>query len=53
MLRLAGVRLHPGVRTLIGGALVAVGLIGHTGPGIVVVGAALVAWGAIDVLARR
>ena len=49
MLRMAGVQLHPAVRILIGGVLIAVGIGRHTAPGLVV-GILLVVWGVAAVL---
>jgi hypothetical protein len=44
MLGLVGVHLHPGLRALIGAAVLAVGLAGHAAF-LTVVGAAIGAWG--------
>ena len=49
MLRMAGVQLHPAVRILIGGVLIALGVARHTIPGLVV-GIVLVVWGLAAVL---
>jgi len=49
MLRMAGVQLHPAVRVLIGGVLIALGIARHTVPGLVV-GIVLVVWGLAAVL---
>jgi len=49
MLRMAGVQLHPAVRILIGGVLIALGIARHTALG-VVVGIVLVVWGLAAVL---
>ena len=48
MLKMAGVQLHPAVRILIGGVLIAVGIGRHTAP--LVVGILLVVWGLAAVL---
>jgi hypothetical protein len=45
MLRMAGVQLHPGVRVLIGAALIALALIRHAGPAPLLIGGALILWG--------
>ena len=49
MLRMAGIQLHPAVRVLIGGVLIALGIARHTIPGLVV-GIVLVVWGLAAVL---
>ena len=49
MLRMAGVQLHPAVRVLIGGVLIALGIARHTVPGLVI-GIVLVVWGLAAVL---
>jgi hypothetical protein len=46
MLRLLGVRLHPGLRLLLGVALIAIGLAGHR-TGLLVAGAAVIVWAVI------
>ena len=49
MLRLAGVRLHPAMRLVIGLAFLAVGLARHGGgKAMMVVGAVLLVWALID-----
>jgi membrane-bound ClpP family serine protease len=45
MLRLAGVRLHPGIRLVIGAALVAFGLWRHDAAPAIVIGGALILFG--------
>lgn len=49
MLKMAGVRLHPAVRILIGGVLIALAIARHTALGLVV-GVLLVVWGFAAVL---
>jgi hypothetical protein len=52
MLRLIGVKLHPGVRVLIGAAILALGVV-RGAAAAEVVGVALVIWGVAAVVQRR
>jgi hypothetical protein len=48
MLRMAGVRLSPAVRLVIGAALIALGLARHTAAPLIVIGAAFLVFGAVS-----
>jgi hypothetical protein len=53
VLKLAGVQLHPGVRVLIGGALIALGVALDGAVPMIVIGSALVLWGIVAVLGAQ
>jgi hypothetical protein len=46
LLALAGIRLHPALRALIGAAVLGLAVAVHLGAGVVLLGAALLVWGA-------
>jgi hypothetical protein len=48
MLRMAGVRLSPAVRLVIGAALIALGLARHTAAPLIVIGAAFLVFGVVS-----
>lgn len=50
MLKIAGVRGHPALRILIGGAVIAIGWARHGATSALIVGAVLVLWGIAAVL---
>jgi hypothetical protein len=50
MLRMAGVRVHPALRILIGAVILGIGLMRHHATPALVVGAVLIAWGIAAVL---
>jgi len=50
MLRMAGVRLHPAVRVLIGAVILGIGLTRHHATPALVIGAVLIVWGLAAVL---
>jgi hypothetical protein len=50
MLKMAGVRLSPAVRLVIGAALIALGLARHTATPLIVIGAAFLVFGVASLL---
>ncbi len=50
MLKMAGVRLHPGMRFVLGAVLIAAGLVRHDATPLLVIGGALVLFGVVGAL---